>query len=59
MNTHLPYNAYNKDLDIALWVIRTKWGRLISSVKNGAFNIFIGIDGYDNVRKIKDHDHPD
>jgi hypothetical protein len=59
MNTHLPYNAYDKDLDIALRVIGTKWGRQNSSVKNGALNIFIGIDGYDNFKKIKDHGFPD
>jgi hypothetical protein len=59
MNTRLPYNACYLDLDIALWVIRTKWGRLNSSVQNGALNIFLGIDGYDNVKKIKDHDYPD
>jgi hypothetical protein len=59
MNTRLPFNAYNKDFDIALWVIRTKWGRLNSSVQNGALNIFIGIDGYGHVKKIKDHDYPD
>jgi hypothetical protein len=53
------YNAYNNDLDIALWVTRTKWARLDSSEQNGAFNIFIGIDGYDNVKKIKNHDYPD
>ncbi|KAI3659722.1 hypothetical protein MP638_005196 [Amoeboaphelidium occidentale] len=52
MDTRLPYNANDLHLDLALRAIRTKWGQLNRSVQNQVLHIFVGIDGYDNVKKI-------
>lgn len=52
MDTRLPYNANNLHLDLALRVIRTKWGQLNPYVKNEVLHIFVGIDRYDNVKRI-------
>jgi hypothetical protein len=52
MDTRLPYNANNLYLNLALRVLRTKWGQLNPYEKNEVLHIFVGIDGYKNVKKI-------
>jgi hypothetical protein len=52
MQTRLPSNAAEMNLQLALEVIRKKWGQLNPLIRNEVLHIFVGIDEYQVINDI-------
>jgi hypothetical protein len=53
MQTRLPSNAAEINLQLALDVIRLKWGQMNPSLQDEVLHIFVGIDEYQCINSIR------